>query len=278
MKTYELINLGSSFLKDNSILNSRLDSEIILSHIMETSRERLLIDEQDINSDKIEKFNSLILRRSKNEPIAYITKNKEFRSTNFFVDKNSLIPRPETELLIDPIVSIFRRRKLFFLDAGIGTGCIIFSILRELKHSRGVGIDKCKKTILNAKKNLINFKLQNRTKLLHRPIDKVFTYKFDLIVSNPPYVINRDIKRLSDDIKRYEPTFALDGGNDGLDVIRKVIYKSKHILKSNGILALEIGEGQHIDVIKMLNNNNFRLKETIKDYQNNIRCIFSTLL
>ena len=278
MKTYELINLGSSFLKDNSILNSRLDSEIILSHIMETSRERLLIDEQDINSDKIEKFNSLILRRSKNEPIAYITKNKEFRSTNFFVDKNSLIPRPETELLIDPIVSIFRRRKLFFLDAGIGTGCIIFSILRELKHSRGVGIDKCKKTILNAKKNLINFKLQNRTKLLHRPIDKVFTYKFDLIVSNPPYVINRDIKRLSDDIKRYEPTFALDGGNDGLDVIRKVIYKSKHILKSNGILALEIGEGQHKCVIKMLNNNSFRLKETIKDYQNNIRCIFSTLL
>ena len=278
MKTYELINLGSRFLRDNRILSSRIDSEIILSHIMGVTREKLLIHEQNIKSDKIKKFKSLILRRSKSEPVAYITKAKEFRSINFFVDKNSLIPRPETELLIDPIVSIFRRRKLFFLDAGIGTGCIIFSILRELKHSRGVGIDKCKKTILNAKKNLINFKLQNRTKLLHRPIDKVFTYKFDLIVSNPPYVINRDIKRLSDDIKRYEPTFALDGGNDGLDVIRKVIYKSKHILKSNGILALEIGEGQHIDVIKMLNNNNFRLKETIKDYQNNIRCIFSTLL
>ncbi len=278
MKTYELINLGSRFLRDNKILSSRIDSEVILSHIMGVTREKLLIDEQNIKSDKIKKFKSLILRRSKSEPIAYITKVKEFRSTNFFVDRNSLIPRPETELLIDPIVSIFRRRKLFFLDAGIGTGCIIFSILRELKHSRGVGIDKCKKTILNAKKNLINLKLQNRTKLFHRPIDKVFGYKFDLIVSNPPYVINRDIKRLSDDIKRYEPTFALDGGKDGLDVIRKVIYKSKHILKSNGILALEIGNGQHTDVIKMLNNNNFRLKETIKDYQNNIRCIFSTLL
>ena len=220
MKTYELINLGSRFLRDNRILSSRIDSEIILSHIMGVTREKLLIHEQNIKSDKIKKFKSLILRRSKSEPVAYITKAKQFRSTNFFVDKNSLIPRPETELLIDPIVSIFRRRKLFFLDAGIGTGCIIFSILRELKHSRGVGIDKCKKTILNAKKNLINFKLQNRTKLLHRPIDKVFTYKFDLIVSNPPYVINRDIKRLSDDIKRYEPRSALDGGNDGLDVIR----------------------------------------------------------
>ena len=278
MKTYELINLGSSFLKDNSILNSRLDSEIILSHIMETSRERLLIDEQDINSDKIEKFNSLILRRSKNEPIAYITKNKEFRSTNFFVDKNSLIPRPETELLIDPITSIFKRRKLFFLDAGIGTGCIIFSILKELKHSKGIGIDKCKKTIFNARKNLISLKLQNRAKLLHRPISKVFGYKFDLVVSNPPYIAKRDIKRLSDDIKRYEPRSALDGGNDGLDVIRKVIYESKNILKSKGILALEIGTGQHKDVIRILSDNKFKLKETIKDYQDNIRCIFSTLL
>ncbi len=278
MKTYELINLGSSFLRDNRILSSRIDSEVILSHIMGISREKLLINEQDIKSDKIKKFKSLILRRSKKEPIAYITKVKEFRSTNFFVDKNSLIPRPETELLIDPIVSIFRRKKLFFLDAGIGTGCIIFSILKELKHSKGVGIDKCKKTIFNAKKNLNSLKLQNRAKLLHRPISQVFGYKFDLIVSNPPYVINRDIRHLSDDIKRYEPRSALDGGNDGLDVIRKVIYKSKHILKSNGILALETGEGQHKCVIKMLNNNSFRLKETIKDYQNNIRCIFSTLL
>ncbi len=278
MKTHELIDLGSSFLRNNRILSSRIDSEIILSHIMGVSRERFLIDEQNVNLDRIKKFKSLILRRSKNEPIAYITKVKEFRSTNFFVDKNSLIPRPETELLIDPIISIFRRRNLFFLDAGIGTGCIIFSILKELKHSRAIGIDKCKKTILNAKKNLIDLKLQNRAKLLHRTISDAFRYKFDLIVSNPPYVINRDIRRLSDDIKRYEPRSALDGGNDGLDVIRKVIYKSKHILKLNGILALETGEGQHKCVIKMLNNNSFKLKETIKDYQNNIRCIFSTLL
>ena len=278
MKTQELINLGSDFLKSRRILSNRIDSEILLSHIIGISRERLLIDEKQLGSNEIEQFKTLILRRSKNEPVAYITKNKEFRSINFFVDKNSLIPRPETELLIDPIISIFKRKKLFFLDVGIGTGCIIFSILKELKNSKGIGIDKCKKTIFNARKNLINLKLKNRTKLLHRPIDKVFGYKFDLIVSNPPYVVNRDIRYLSDDIKRHEPRYALDGGNDGLDVIRKVIYKSKHILKSNGILALEIGEGQHRDVIRMLNNNNFRLKEIIKDYQNNIRCIFSTLL
>ena len=278
MKTYELINFGSKFLKDKRILSSRIDSEIILSHVMGVPRERLLVDEKVIKADKIKKFKSLILRRSDNEPIAYITKNKEFRSVNFFVDKNSLIPRPETELLIDPIVSIFKGKKLFFLDAGIGTGCIIFSILRELRHSRGIGIDNCKKTIFNARKNLITFELQNRAKLLHRSISEVFGYKFDLIVSNPPYVVNRDIKRLSEDIKRYEPRIALDGGNDGLDVIRKVIYKSRSILKSNGILALEIGTGQHKSVIRMLRYNNFKIIKKIKDYKNNIRCIISTLL
>ena len=125
---------------------------------------------------------------------------------------------------------------------------------------------------------MINLNLQNRARLLHRPISKVFGYKFDLIVSNPPYIVNRDIKRLSDDIKKHEPRSALDGGNDGLYVIRKVIYKSKCILKSNGILALEIGTGQHAKVIKMLSDNRFKLKETIKDYKSNIRCIFSTLL
>ena len=278
MKTYELINFGSGILRVNKILSSRIDSEIILSHIMGVPREKLLIDEQDIKLDKIKQFKSLILRRAKSEPIAYITKVKEFRSTSFFVDKNSLIPRPETELIIDPIVSIFRRKKLFFLDVGIGNGCIIFSILKELKHSSGIGIDKCKKTIINAKKNLISLKLQNRTKLLHRPICKVFGYKFDLIVSNPPYIIKRNIKRLSKDITKYEPRSALDGGNDGLDVIRKVIYKSRKILKSNGILALEVGTGQHGNVIKILSENKFRLIEAVRDYKNNIRCIYSTLL
>ena len=278
MKTYELINFGSGILRDNKILSSRIDSEIILSHIMGVPREKLLIDEQDIKLDKIKQFKSLILRRAKSEPIAYITKVKEFRSTSFFVYKNSLIPRPETELIIDTIVSIFRRKKLFFLDVGIGNGCIIFSILKELKHSSGIGIDKCKKTIINAKKNLISLKLQNRTKLLHRPICKVFGYKFDLIVSNPPYIIKRNIKRLSKDITKYEPRSALDGGNDGLDVIRKVIYKSRKILKSNGILALEVGTGQHGNVIKILSENKFRLIEAVRDYKNNIRCIYSTLL
>ena len=266
MRTQELLNQGSKYLKKKRILSNRLDSEVILSHILGVSREKILIEEMNVDDKKVKKFNSFILRRSKNEPIAYIIKNKEFRSTK------------ETELLIDPIISIFKRKEFLFLDAGIGTGCLIFSILRELTNSRGVGIDSSKKTIINARQNLINFKLNNRAKLLHRSINNISNYKFDLIVSNPPYIVRREINYLSEDIRKFEPRLALDGGNDGLDVIRKVIYKSNNILKKNGILALEIGNGQQKEVIKLLRNKNFRICKTIKDYKDNIRCIFSTLL
>ena len=278
MRTQELLNRGSEFLKENKILSNKLDSEIILSHILGVSRERILIDEISIDEKKIREFNTLILRRSKKEPIAYIIKNKEFRSTEFFVDENSLIPRPETELLIDPILSIFKRKKIFFLDVGIGTGCIILSILKELKNSKGIGIDSSKKTLINARKNLLKFNFSNRAKLLHKSINDTIKYKFDLIVSNPPYVTRREINYLPEDIRKFEPRLALDGGNDGLDVIKKVIYKSNYILKKNGILALEIGNGQQKKVFNLLRNKKFRICKTVKDYKDNIRCIFSTLL
>ena len=275
MNTTELLDFGAKVLKYNKIVSYRLDSEVILSNILNIPRESLLTKEYNVSKKKITKFKSFISRRSKLEPIAYIFKNKEFRSRDFFVDHKSLIPRPETELLIDPIIKIFQNKNLFFLDAGIGTGCITFSILNELKHSRGIGIDISNKTLMNAKINLKKF--NNRVKLLRRSIDDIRNIKFDLIVSNPPYVINREINRLSGDIKKFEPRIALDGGNDGLDVIKKVIYKSRYILKSNGILALEIGTGQYLSVMKLLKASNFRKKVLIKDYRNNVRCIFSTL-
>jgi release factor glutamine methyltransferase len=277
MKTTQLLDFGSNILRSKKIISHRIDSEVILSYILKISREKLLIKEDKVCNENIIKFRSLISRRLKQEPVAYIIARKEFRSEDFFVDKKSLIPRPETELLIDPIVKIFKNKNLFFLDIGVGSGCIIFSILKELNHSKGIGIDICKKAILNAKINLNRFNLKNRVKLLNKSIDQVLNKKFDLVVSNPPYIVKRDINRLANDIRRFEPKVALDGGNDGLDVIKKVIYKSKEILKVKGVLALEIGRGQYLSVARVLRENNFRQIRIVKDYQNNIRCIFSTL-
>ena len=277
MKTTQLLDFGSSILRSKKIVSHRIDSEVILSYILKISREKLLIKEDKVCNENIIKFRSLISRRLKQEPVAYIIERKEFRSEDFFVDKKSLIPRPETELLIDPIVKIFKNKNLFFLDIGVGSGCIIFSILKELNHSKGIGIDICKKAVLNAKINLNRFNLKNRVKLLNKSVDQVLNKKFDLVVSNPPYIVKRETNRLANDIRKFEPKIALDGGNDGLDVIKKVIYKSKGILKLKGVLALEIGRGQYFSVAKILKENNFRQTRIVKDYQNNIRCIFSTL-
>ena len=277
MKTTQLLDFGSNILRSKKIISHRIDSEVILSYILKISREKLLIKEDKVCNENIIKFRSLISRRLKQEPVAYIIARKEFRSEDFFVDRKSLIPRPETELLIDPIVKMFKNKNLFFLDIGVGSGCIIFSILKELNHSKGIGIDICKKAVLNAKINLNRFNLKNRVKLLNKSVDQVLNKKFDLVVSNPPYIAKREINRLANDIRKFEPKIALDGGNDGLDVIKKVIYKSKGILKLKGVLALEIGRGQYFSVARILKENNFRQTRIVKDYQNNIRCIFSTL-
>ena len=277
MVTSKLVNYGSNILKNGNVKTHRIDSEILLSHVLKISREKLLITENSVSPKKTLKFKSLISRRLKSEPIAYILQTKEFRSKDFIIKPASLIPRPETELLIDPIVKFFKNKNLFFLDVGVGTGCIISSILMELKNSSGVGLDISAVAISNTLINLRKQKLENRARLFNKSINNFNNYMFDLVISNPPYINRRDIKRLSDDIKKFEPRIALDGGNDGLDVIKKVIYKSKYILKNNGLLALEIGNGQYISVNNLLKRNNFRQILALKDYNNNIRCIFSTL-
>ena len=278
MEILKLINFGSKNLKDYKIQSHMIDSELILSNILKKSREHLIINSNKKVSKKvINLFNKLIKRRSTREPMAYIFKNKEFWSKNFYVNQNTLIPRPETELLSEYIIKTFKDKKMFILDIGTGTGCILFSILSELKKSTGVGIDISKKAIDVAKINQLRHNLSKRSKLIVRSFEKLKKYKFDLIVSNPPYIKNSEIKNLSEDIKRFEPKIALKGGNDGLDVIKKIIYKSNTILKNFGTLALEIGNDQQDKVSQILDDQEFKIKHLIKDYQNNTRCIIAKL-
>ncbi|MBL6786041.1 MAG: peptide chain release factor N(5)-glutamine methyltransferase [Candidatus Pelagibacter bacterium] len=276
MNTLEAIKFGSNLLKEKKIQSYILDSELLLSKTLNKSREKILTNlDVGIKKKNFNIFKDYLIRRSKNEPIAYIFGEKEFWSKSFNVNKHTLIPRPETELLVDELLKIFKGKKISILDIGTGSGCIIVSLLSDLGQSIGTGVDVSKSAILMAKKNAKKYKLTNRIKFLTKSFENIFDKKFDLIVSNPPYIERNAIKNLSEDIKKYEPRMALDGGNDGLDLIKKVIYKSKYILKINGALALEIGNEQIKKVSKILADNNFRAGSVIKDYKNNIRCIIA---
>ena len=271
------IKQASRILKNHNINSYLIDAEIILSNIMGVSRE-FLITNNDINiSEKlIKKFNNEIKRRIKKEPVAYITGKKEFWKNTFSVNYSTLIPRPETELLIYKIIKLFKYKKINVLDIGTGSGCILLSILRELPLSKGVGIDISKNAIQTAKKNSKKMNLSNRSNFKVFDINEFNIGRYDLIVSNPPYIPTRDISKLSEDITNYEPFNALNGGHDGLDVIKKIIYKSKHLLKTNGLFAVEIGFNQYQRVSSILKQQGFREIHKEYDYKRNIRCIIST--
>ena len=279
MTPNKLIKIGSDLLKKNNIKSHLIDTELILSSISGQNRENFLINtDTKLSSKQIESFNKLIQRRAlRKEPIAYLLNNREFWSLKLNIDKGVLIPRPETEILVEFLVKYFKNQKPFILDIGTGSGCIIISLLQELKRSKGVAIDISNKALNIAKKNAHLNGLSKRIKFINSSINNFNNFKFDLIVSNPPYIARHQLKNLSEDIKNFEPKIALDGGNDGLDVIRKVIYKSRKILKINGMLALEIGNGQYNKVSQILKLNKFREKSLVRDYKDNIRCIFSAL-
>ena len=279
MKASELINIGSKKLKMNSIKSFILDSEILLSKVLNKKREEVLVDlNQKIENNKILEFLKYIDRRALKEPIAYIIQQKEFWSRNFEVNNKTLIPRPETELMLEKLINIYKQKSINILDVGTGSGCIILSLLSELKSSKGIGIDISLGALQIAKKNAKKLNIPGNVKFQKKSIDSFFSQKFDLVVSNPPYIRSRDLKNLEDDIKLHEPKIALDGGNDGLDLIKKVIYKAKEILKANGRLALEISNEQVLQVSKILEKNNFRIEYIVNDYKDNIRSLISILI
>jgi len=190
------INKASQILKNHNI-HSQLDAQIILSNIMGVKRESLITNNEINISKKImEKYDSAIKRRIKKEPVAYIIGKKEFWSEDFMVNHGTLIPRPETELLIYKIINFFKNKKINILDIGTGSGCILLSILKELNFSRGIGIDISAKAIQMAKVNSKNLNLFYRSKFKVIDLNKFNIGKYDLIVSNPPYIPSRDIKNL----------------------------------------------------------------------------------
>ena len=271
------IKQASQLLKNKNIISHELDAQVILSDIMGVTRDFFITNSHiKVSKNTIKKFNYAIRRRIKREPVAYIIGKKEFWSQDFVVNQTTLVPRPETELLIYKVIDFFRNKRINILDIGTGSGCILLSILKELVHSRGVGIDVSAKAIKTAQFNSCNLNLLHRSKFKVFDVGKFNIGKYDLIISNPPYIPSKDIKNLSKDIINYEPLVALNGGVNGLDLIKKVIYSSNSLLKKNGLLVIEIGSNQYLKVSSLLRQQGFREISRQCDYNHNVRCIIST--
>ena len=277
MDISEAIKKGDNILKKNGIKSYKLDSELLMSQVFQKNRENIILNSNvKLSNKEIILYNNLIEQRKKKKPIAYIIGKKEFWKYEFDVTKDVLIPRPDTEIIIEQTLKLTKNKSgLKILDIGVGSGCILLSILKERKNFYGSGIDICKKTLEICKINVKKLNLSDRIKLFKSDVDNFNYGKYDLIVSNPPYIKKFDLKYLEKDVYGYEPILALDGGVDGLLGIKKVISNSSRLIKKNGILIIEIAFDQTDKVKKFLKENGYFIKDVVKDLAKNNRCLIS---
>ena len=280
MNYTQILKKGENFLKKNKIKNAWLDSELILSKVINRKREEILLNlNLEIKKKDISKFKNYLLRRKHKEPISYILGYKYFWKDKFLINKSVLIPRPDTETIIEESLNYIpcdNSKKI--LDIGTGSGCIIISLLKERPKCVATAIDISKKAINVAKTNAKLHQLENKINFINIDIDKYKSSNYDLIISNPPYINSIELNRLDDDIKFHEPILALSGGSDGLRYLKKVILKSKKLLKLNGKLIIEIGHKQKNQSVKILNENGYYINKISKDLAGKDRCIISTKL
>jgi release factor glutamine methyltransferase len=242
----KLIKWGIEELERCHIKSPRLDAEVLLSHAMNKSRLQLYLDMKEVVDKHTEScYINLIRDRKENKPVSYITGHKEFMSLDFIVDGHVLIPRPETELLVETVCEIGKSQGLI-LDLGTGSGAIAVSLAKYNPGWRIVATDLSINALLVARKNAYKHKVEDRIYFVQSDLFDAFSsyVKFSWVVSNPPYVPTGDLDYLTDDIRRYEPMLALDGGADGLDVIRCILSEAHKIMNPGGYLAIEMGYDQ----------------------------------
>jgi len=275
----EILQKNYKDLLNHNIQTAKIDSEVILANILNTNRINL-ITKQDVtlNKEQEDLYSKLVERRKHKEPVAYILNKKEFWNENYFVDKRVLIPRPETEILIELLLKKIKDKNKAYkvLDLGCGSGCLLISFLKEMHKSQGMGVDISSNALEVAKKNIELHNLNNRAKLVRLNLLTLHTKnKFDVIFSNPPYLSSSDYAKLSDDVKNFEPKQALVGGFNGVLYYKKIIALAQSALKKNGYLALELGDRQYRTISKLLQDHSFRILDKYQLINNEIRCILA---
>ena len=278
MKLQYAIQKANKILREKAILSSSLDSELLMSKVINKERKFVILNlDKQINKKDYLYFKKLIFERAKGKPLAYLTGKKSFWNYEFEINENVLIPRPDTEIIIEEVLKIYKNKdNLNFLEIGVGSGCILLSILKEKKHFKAYGIDISLECLKASKTNANKLNVENRVKFFKSDIDNFNNGKYDLIISNPPYIKKLDLKYLEKDISNFEPKLALEGGLDGLSEIRKVIAKASELIKINGKLILEIAFNQKEEVKKILRDKGFYVNKVVKDLSKFDRCIIST--
>lgn len=275
------LNWTKQYFEEKGIENPRLDAELLLCEVLQCQRVKLFLDfERPLSEEELTTFKGLVVRRAKAEPLAYILGHKEFMGLDFKVSAATLVPRPETELLVESIVKAAKLLKpegdVKLLDLGTGSGAIVVAALVELPQAKGVGVDISIEALKIAKENGEAQGLQGRIGFVYSdlfsriPQDK----KFDIIVSNPPYIPSKVIAELAKDVQQ-EPRGALDGGADGLDFYRRIIAEAENYLEADGLLAFEIGYDQGAEVVELCKKAGFTEVALRKDYANHDRMVFA---
>lgn len=260
----------------------RLDVETLLQKVLGVDRLYILLNlERVLSEDEEQLFNKFINERLNNRPIAYIVGNREFMGLDFFVKEGVLIPRPDTEVLVEEVIELAKKKDAKnILDIGTGSGAITISLAKYLENVKVTSVDISDIALEIGKRNAISNEVDDRINFvksdLFTNIDK--ETKFDIIVSNPPYIKREVIETLDKQVKDYEPYNALEGGVDGLDFYRAITKQAKNYLKKGGILAYEVGHDQSEDVSKLMEMDGYTNIYTLKDLQQIDRVVIGTVL
>ena len=249
------------------IETSELDARIILKEVLSLDDKDLILKESlDIPEEMIEKIITIESRRLNGEPISKIFKKRDFYNSTFVISNDVLDPRPETELIVEIANNYINKNEVKnILDLGTGSGCILLSILKENRMINGLGIDLSKEAISIAKQNSKKLNLEKQSNFLVSNWMSSVNYKYDLVVSNPPYIASEDIKKLSKSVKIYDPILSLDGGDDGLNSYRLIASDLKRIISMNALIIIEIGYNQSLQVIDIFKKNDFKLIKKYND-------------
>ena len=272
-----MTTIGEILYSDGNSI-SVFEKKLLLSHVLGLSNEKLnLTQSEKVGEKDIKNFEQLINRRKNSEPIAYLTNKKSFWKNDFYVDQSVLIPRSDSELLIESVIEYFPdlTKTYNFLDLGSGSGCLIISLLNEYLLSSGTGVEIDKEAIKVSEKNKEFLLNKDRLKFLERDFSNYDTSSFDIIISNPPYIPFEEKKDIMKEVRNYEPSKALFADEKGLYFYRKIIENLSKHLKRKQFLFLEVGINQPDGVVKILKNNNFNVVSIKKDISNIPRCIIA---